>query len=506
MSTADTGADVIVVGGGLAGCVIAARLAGAGHRTLLLEAGPDYGPRSSPRWPRDLLDASAVPTSHDWGYRGPGSSGHPLALERCRAIGGCSTHNGTTQNVGWAGDYDAWAAAGSPGWDASTLAPLFTRALRQFTTRTYRQDEIQPFHRAVIAAATRRGMREVADFGDLTGGAGVGCAPVSSTPDGVRVNASFAYLDPQRDGGHLTVRGDARVKRVRVVSGRAAGVDVEIDGRVEAIDAPLVILSAGAYGSPEILLRSGIGPEDHIAELGIDGVHQLAGVGGNLHDQPTAQLEFAGSTMLTDDVAAFARSAKVMEEQTIVKLQSPYADAAPYDLHLYPWIEPDPARKGAWTCVIPVGLLRPRARGTVRLDVDDPEGNAVIDTNYLGHELDTAAIVFGLEWARELVADPLLAPYLGEAVLAPSDGADLHEWVRLNHRHYWHPVGTCRMGPASDPRAVVDPSGRVHGLSGLYVCDASVFPDVPRGTTALPTAVVGERIAEILLRDRHLLR
>lgn len=490
--------DVIVIGGGLAGSVVAGRLAQAQRRVLVLEAGPDYGPRTDHRWPLDLLDATTVPASHDWGYVGPGSAGQRLTFDRCRVIGGCSAHNGTTQNVGWAGDYDDWASAGNPGWDAASLAPLFDSALGRFEARTYSEREIQPFHRAVIESAEALGITRVDDFDHLWGGAGVGCAPVSSTPDGVRVNAAFGYLDPVRPSGFLTVRGDAEVKRVRIQDGRAVGVDLESNGETESVDADLIVLCAGAYGSPEVLLRSGIGPRDHLSDVGLPVVHHLPGVGANLHDQPTAQLEYAATAALAREIAEFGSSAPVMEEQTIVKFRSPYAGSAPYDLHLYPWIEPDPSTANGWKCILPVGLLRPKARGTVRLDPNDIDGRAVIDTRYLHDDTDVATIVHGLEWALDLASSPSLARYLGEAILAPAADADLSTWVRRNHSHYWHPVGSCRMGPATDPDAVVDHAGRVHGLSGLYVCDASIFPDVPRGTTALPTAVIGERIAGLL--------
>ncbi|WP_224789456.1 GMC family oxidoreductase [Pseudomonas fluorescens] len=493
-------ADVLVIGGGSAGCTVAGRLAAAGRQVLLIEAGPDYGPRTSPDWPADLLNARTLPTSHDWGYTGPGGAGQPLALDRCRVIGGCSTHNGTTQNVGWAGDYDRWAAQGCPGWDAASLAPLFESALHRYWARHYRQHEIQPFHQAVLGAATAQGLPLVSDFHQLTGGAGAGCAPVNSSLEGVRLNAAFAYLDPVRDSGQLEVLCDTLVQRISFKDGRAQAVHILHQGVEQRLPAKLIVLCAGTYGSPEILLRSGIGPRDHLAELQIPLTHDLPGVGCNLHDQPTANLEYEGTQALAEALAAFEADRVLMDEQTIIKLRSPFAGSAPYDLHVFPWIERDPSLKHGWRCIFPVGLLRPRSRGSLQLTSSDPRAAAAIDTGFFADPEDLPPMLFGLQWTQELIRSPALANFIGAPLATlPQQQTELTEWVRRNHRHYWHPVGTCRMGPASDPYAVVEHTGKVHGLEGLHVADASVFPEVPRGTTALPCAVVGERIALFLL-------
>ncbi|MER5197275.1 GMC family oxidoreductase [Streptomyces sp. NPDC002755] len=479
-------ATIVVLGGGTAGCVVAGRLA-RHHEVLVLEAGPDYGPERA-SWPAELLDATTLPTTHDWGYQ----EGR-FTFDRCRVIGGCSTHNGCTQSVGWAGDYDAWAASGSPGWDAASLAPHFREVERTLQFRRFGEDEIQPFQRAFIGAAEKLGIPARDDLDDLRAGAGVGCAPVNITPGGVRVNTAFGYLDPMRGSGNLTVAGGVTVDRVVLEGGRAVAVDVRTDDGARRIGADLIVVAAGAYGTPEILLRSGIGPADHLGEAGVPVLHQLPGVGANLHDQPAVNLQYAATAGLAADLDAFAETRMLPDEQALAKLRSPYAENAPYDLHVYPWTERDATLEHGWRVVVPVGLLRPKSRGTVRLRSADPAVRAAVDHGYLTHPDDLAALVHGVSRVQELD----LAHCLGAALpTPPTDG--LPAWIRATHQHYWHPAGSCRMGPADDPDAVVDHTGKVHGLEGLHIADASVFPDIPRGTPAHPTAVVGERIASFL--------
>ncbi|MGC7322228.1 GMC family oxidoreductase N-terminal domain-containing protein, partial [Mycobacteroides abscessus subsp. massiliense] len=171
----------MVVGGGTAGCAVAARLAGSGRKVLVLEAGPDYGHASSGRWPADLLSAATIPSSHDWDYRGTGAGGQHLEFERCRVIGGCSTHNGATQNVGWGGDYDRWAATGLTGWSSSELEPFFELAGKALNLRNYRDEQLQPLQTAFVAAVADQGLEECNDFLSMNGSAGVGYSPVSIT-------------------------------------------------------------------------------------------------------------------------------------------------------------------------------------------------------------------------------------------------------------------------------------------------------------------------------------
>jgi choline dehydrogenase len=497
-----TASDAIVVGAGTAGSVVAGRLAEAGMRVTVLEAGPDYGPPDSGRWPNDLLQVSAsLPVGHDWGYTGQGAGGQQLVFERARVVGGCSAHNGCALSVGWRGDYDRWAGAGMTGWSGEELTPLFARAAERMRVQRFGEGQVQPFMRAYLDTAVAAGIDETDDLGDLDGEVGCG-TELMNIVDGVRWNSAFGFLDPVRGRPELEVVGDALVDRVLLEGDRAVGVQAIVAGESREYHADLVVLSGGAYGSPEVLLRSGIGPADELRRLGVENRIDLPGVGKNLHDQPAIELQFEGTSRLAQQAAAFGKAfGWLPEEQVMVKLKSS-ASAGPYDLHVYPWMERDVAVPSGWLCVIAVGLLTPASRGHLRLRSDDPKVRADIDHRFLSEESDAIALQPGLRWALDAARSEPFCSYLGSPLQWPSDTEDdtsLIEWIRLRHAHYWHPAGTCRMGPDGDPSAVVDCRGRVIGVQGLNVADASIFPQIPRSTPTLPVVVAGERIADCIL-------
>jgi choline dehydrogenase len=369
--------DVVVVGGGTGGAVAAGRLAERGRRVLLLEAGPDYGPHGSGRWPADLLDSRVLPTSHSWGYVSAARHGvRGLTLDRARVIGGCSAHNGCAAIWGHRLDYDGWAALGNPGWSTTDLRPLFERVSARLHVHTPAPADLGPFHEAVLAAGPGAGLPPAADLNDLDHCVGLGPSPVNTDePAAIRWNAAFAYLDPLRGGGTLSVRGGATVDRVLVERGRAAGVAL-VGG--EQIRADEVVLAAGAYGSPAILLRSGIGPPDDLAALGIPVVAPLPGVGANLQDHPALVLEYGGAPALVAALEAFGRGRPLREEGTIGKARSPLCAEA-FDLHVYPFGSPYWYGDGRWMFAVPVACMTPRSRGTVRLASRDPAAPPVID-------------------------------------------------------------------------------------------------------------------------------
>ena len=494
--------DVCVVGGGTAGSVIAGRLVESGRTVLVLEAGPDPGPFRDKGWPPEVLDARRQPAGFDWGYRGPGAGGQELVFDRAKVLGGCSSHNGCAQCAGWRGDYDRWAAGGLHGWSGAELEPLFRAAIERMRITTCADDEIQPFQSAFLDASIAKGVARTDDLDDLDGGVGTANEPMNVV-DGLRWNAAFAYLDPLRERDELTIVGGALVERIVVEAGRARAVRVRIGGESVEIAANEIVLSCGAYGSPEVLLRSGIGPADELRAVGIEPVLDLPGVGRNLHDHPAAQVEFAGADALRGALATFAEHHWLPEEQCLTKLASPVANG-PYDLHIYPWVEQNAGIESGWKAIFPAGLVTPRSRGSVRVTTPDPEVRAVVDHRYISDPegVDAAALRFGLRWALDIARGSEMGPFAGEEILVPGDPDDdvaLDAWIRRSHQHYWHPAGSCRMGTSGDAGAVVDHEGRVHGLEGLRVADASIFPDIPRATPALPVVVAGERIAAAMI-------
>lgn len=493
--------DAIVVGAGTAGAVIAARLVEAGHRVLVVEAGPDYGALNEGGWPQELLDFASLPTSHDWGYSGEGASGQHLDFGRARVVGGCSSHNGCTQSIGWAGDWDLLAQTAGDAWNANSVRAIAAQVAEKMRFRSYDEAEIQPFHAAFLKACAASGIGRADDFVDLDGGESSGIAPVNAVAN-TRFNAAFAYLDQFRDSGSLQIEADTHIDHVLVDAvGRATGVAVRDSNGTRELHADLVVLCAGAYGTPEILLRSGIGPADELRQLGIEVRHELPGVGQNLHDHPTAQLEFAGSRLLREALDDFG--ATVPEEQSLAKLASPYADG-PYDLHIYPWVEPSDAQPHGWKVVLPVAQLRPRSRGRVTLRPGDVDGIGAIDPAFFsdpaGADLDS--VVFGVRWVIDRLLPGAFGDMLGDMLGEDPRGYDdsqLRDWVLRTHTHYWHPAGSCRIGTNDDPMAVVDGTGAVRGLSGLHIADASIFPDVPRSTPAMPTVIAAEIVARALV-------
>jgi choline dehydrogenase len=496
-----TSVGTVVIGAGTAGAVVAGRLAASSsERTLLLEAGPDYGPADSGRWPHDLLDAtSSAQWSHDWGYTGE-FGGQVIHFNRARVVGGCSSHNAGAVVFGSRFDYDGWAAAGNAGWSARELLPLFASAWKQLRVRRVGLDELTPFQRTCRDAIVANGIPAVEDFNNLDQNAGVAPFPVNI--DGAtRINGAFGYVDPVRD--RLVVVGDAPVERVLVRDGRAAGVAVRDGQRLAEIGASRVVLSAGAYGSPAILLRSGIGPAEELTAIGVRPALDLPGVGRNLHDQPCLEVWYEGSDDLVEAMERHqAETGWRPDEQVIAKFPSAGCRQG-FDLHIYP-VGGYSKDTSQWSWKLGVACLTPLSRGSVRLAGPGLDDRLVIDHRYLSDPggCDRARLAEGLERVREVAEAPELRRLLGRETCPGPEVSGRQAIERFLDRaavHYYHPVGTCKMGPASDPDSVVDADGRVHGIEGLYVADASLMPAVTSGNTNMPTTVIGERIVRSLL-------
>jgi choline dehydrogenase len=497
-----TEAEYVVVGGGTAGNVVAARLAEAGHEVLVLEAGPDFGPEGAASWPADIVDATRLGRSHDWGYDSGDTYPWRVGFERARAIGGSSDFNGCTQTWGHRRDYDAWAESGLTGWATDDLVPLFEAGTERMRVRLYDAAELTPWQHAWYEAAPAVGMPMIADLNDLDEAAGFAPEAVN-IQNGVRVNSAFAYLDPVRQLPNLTIVGEALVDRVVVEHGRAVAVVVQHRGETYTVRGGTIVLAGGAYNSPTVLLRSGIGPYAQLAPLGIPLVEHLPGVGENLHDQPFLLMSWEGSERMAREMDAARAAGWAPDEQAMGKAASSFESEA-FDLHFLPY---SPTHRGdvkRWS--VGTSALLPRSRGFVRLRSADPEAQPVIDHRFLTDPegIDVSMLAEGAGILRELAASTALAGLVG-AEIHPGPDTFTTEALRAhlyaNPDNYWHPVGTCKMGVADDPLAVVDERARVHGVAGLRIADASIMPRIPRATTAMPAIVMGEKVAAMLLEE-----
>lgn len=486
---------MVVIGAGSSGAVVAARLAAAGTETILIEAGPDYGAFGSAAWPEDLLDAHAIATSHDWGFAsGPVAGRSPWTFERAKVIGGCSSHNGAIAAVGHVSDYDGW---GFEEWRTASLRPVFGAVLAAMRVRTYGRDEAGPFHARCLEAAEETGWHLASDLCDLDANESFGLETVNIV-DRVRWNTAFAYLDPVRSLPTLTIRDMTLVERV---VHRPDGVTVVAwrYGQPVVVEAGRVVLAAGAYGTPTILQRSGIGDPDRLAAAGVACVHPLRGVGANLHDHPMIGVDREIGPDLLGRLTEAAERGALPEEQTLGKACSSVARAGDgiFDLHVYPACASTQTALTDGRAVINVACMTPLSRGRIDIVSPDRAAHPRIDHGYLsdpdGHDL--AVLRDGIDLAEELLRHPALAEVLG----APVTDVSTDDAIRRAVVHYYHPVGTCRMGSPADDLAVCSPTGTVHGLANLTVADVSLMAQIPRANTNIPAVMMGERIASFLL-------
>jgi choline dehydrogenase len=498
-------ADIVVIGGGAGGAPAAARLAErSGANVLLLEAGPDYGPFSAGQWPADLVNASTLAYSHDWNYTSEDLlPGRVIAFERARVLGGCTTHNGAIQIRGHRRDYDHWVELGNPGWDTNSMYQLFLEAEEKLGVWTYALEDLTPFQSAFLHAAPSIGLPILRTINDLDEDEGAAPETVN-IKSGIRWNTSFAYLDPVRHLPNLTICGDTLVDRLTVRGSRAVSVRVSSRSGLHDIQADQIVLAAGAYGTPAILQRSGIGPVSLLRALGIDLIID-APVGANLHDQAFISIEFAGSERLQRQMADFAaQRGWSPDEQVIIKARSD-VETEGFNLHVFPWSPPSDT-PGTRRWFLGGACLTPRSRGTLAIRNTDPERQPLIDNGFLSDAdgYDIAALRSLLSLFRELAVAPetraLIGREVGPSVNARS-AASIDRFVRDTVSHYWHPQGTCKMGPDHDPGAVCTPSGVVRGLENVRVADCSLVPEAPRGFPMLPTIAIAEKVARWMLEE-----
>ena len=535
--------DFIIVGAGAAGCVLANRLsADPAARVALIEAGP-----SDQQFPLNLKTTLPVGNifllphaATNWQHvfsGGPGVNDRTIPCPRGKLVGGCTSVNGTVYMRGHRSDYDEWADLGNTGWRFDDVLPAFknhenySNAARTSDASDWhgtggelevqRPAESNLLAHAFVGAAAQAGHDRNDDF-NAARQDGFGIFDLNQRR-GVRHSSSRAFLHPIAERPNLQIFTDTLVERITLRGNRATGIMVRQNGQRIALTAALeVVLAGGTVNSPQLLLLSGIGPIAELRRHGIAAMHDLPGVGVNLQDHPTVSV-----AMTNPDARSYALSWRTAPRVAMAPLRyiisrrgmlaSNAAEAGGFLRSRTDLERPDlqmtfmvgmkdnprtlPRRHGF---VLHVAVLRPATRGHLELRSADPAARPAMFPRFLENRADVDALIFGLREARRIIAMPALARHAGEEIGPGANvrtDAELEIFIRANAATTYHPVGTCKMGPARDRMAVVDDRLRVHGIDGLRVADASIMPNIIGGNTSAPAMMIGERAATFIRHD-----